>query len=169
MPTIGLRTLRPATPTAEPPDWPAVSRGLHRLAVALCGSQNEADDLTQQTLLILLTRRPDRVGHVGYARQTLTRLWLDRQRSLRRRARRLALLAASPLQLAPAPRHDEVARLRAQLDLLPPRQKLVLTLRLIEELTCEQIAELLECDPGAVRSTLHLARRRVRLALGEGP
>lgn len=169
MPTIGLRTLRPATPNAEPPDWPAVSRGLHRLAAALCGNHDEADDLTQQTLLVLLTRRPDRVGHVGYARQTLSRLWLDRQRSLRRRARRLALLAASPLHLSPAPRHDEVARLRSQIDLLPARQKLVLTLRLVEELSCEQIAEVLGCDAGAVRSSLHLARRRVRLALGEGP
>jgi RNA polymerase sigma factor (sigma-70 family) len=152
-------------------DWTALSGRLQRSALALTGSHADADDLTQQTLATLLARRPDKVSHVGYARTTMLRLWLDRQRSLRRRLGRLGRLATGlepwHVDRDDSGVHEETVRMQEALGKLPPRQRAVIVLRLVEELDYAQIAETLQCSVGAVRSTLHLARARLRDALGE--
>lgn len=153
-------------------DWEMVSRRLNRYAAALCGNQVEAEDLAQQTLASLLAKRPAKADHMGYARRTLTRLWLDQQRSLRRRFAR-AVAAASArvgtmvLPHAPAEMHEQVREVREAIDALPPRQRVIITLRLVEGLDYQAIADAMECDVGAVRASLHLARARVRAVLGE--
>jgi RNA polymerase sigma-70 factor (ECF subfamily) len=141
------------------------------MAFALTRSAADADDLTQQTLLALLTRRPDRVDHVGYARRVMVHVWLDGQRSLRRRLRRMARLASSVV-----PRHTETDRMslseehervRQALTCLPPQQQAVLVLRLIEGLDYAEIAEVLGSSLDTVRANLHLARQRIRRLVGE--
>ena len=142
-------------------------------ALALTGTGDDADDLTQQTLATLLARRPDKVAHVGYARKTMLRLWLDHQRSLRRRLGRLGRLATGldrwHVDPDTARADEEAARMQAALRALPPRQRAVIVLRLVEELDYAQIAETLDCSVGAVRSILHLARTRLRASLGDRP
>ncbi len=147
-------------------DWQDVVERLRRLALALSRDPHEADDLTQQTLAELLARRPDRASHVGYARQTLTRLWLDRQRARRRRWLAWLRLAAGFRESAPAARGDpeQHARLDAAIADLPPPQRAALALRLIEDLDYAEIADVLGCSVAAVRANLHLARRALRAA-----
>jgi len=83
-----------------PIDAAALPDRLRSLAVALAG--READDLVHRTLVRLLDVAPDRVGHVGYARRTMTRLWLDQRRGVRREAVRLLDIAwRSPPRLEP--------------------------------------------------------------------
>jgi RNA polymerase sigma factor (sigma-70 family) len=153
------------------PDWSEVADSLRRVAFALTRSADEADDLTQETLATLLARRADRPAHAGYARQTLIRLWLDRQRSLRRRLRRMARLArvserwhADRDRVCVAEQHERVRRAIAA---LPPRQQAVLVLRVIEGISYDEISRTLDCSVEAVRASLHLARRRVRRTVGE--
>ncbi len=52
-------------------DWPAITERLRRLAQALTRSRDDADDLTQQTLVTLLVRQPERADHAGYTRRTM--------------------------------------------------------------------------------------------------
>lgn len=155
------------------PDWPALSGSLRRVAYALTHSREDADDLVQQTLVTLLAKQPDRVSHAGYARRTLFRLWLDRQRSLRRRLARVARLA-----LTRETRHvdpdrmstrDQYERVRRAIATLPPMQQAVVVLRLVEELDYADIAATLDCSVQTVRANLHLGRRRVRRLVGETP
>ena len=154
-------------------EWSVTTERLRRVALALTQSPDDADDLTQQTLVTLLARKPDRANHIGYGRKTMLRLWLDHQRSLRRRLTRLGHLA-----LTTKPWHvdrdrvsvgDQHARMRRAIDTLSPRQKAVLVLRLVEELEYAEIAEALGCSVQAVRANLHLGRQRVRELLEEAP
>ncbi len=155
------------------PDWAALSERLRRMAMALTHRPDDAEELTQQTFAALLAKNPDRVEHLGYARRTMVRLWLDRQRSVRRRVAHLARLAfsarrwhadADPLSVS-----EQKARMRRAIESLPPKQRAVLVLRLVEELDYEQIASALNCPVQTVRAHLHLGRRSVREMLGEQP
>ena len=143
------------------------------MALALTHCTDDAEELTQQTFAALLAKNPDRVEHLGYARRTMVRLWLDRQRSVQRRVAHLARLAfsarrwhadADPLSVS-----EQKARMRRAIESLPPKQRAVLVLRLVEELGYDQIASALKCSVQTVRAHLHLGRRRVRELLGEQP
>lgn len=167
-----LATAMPTTPRVQPePDWELLSQGLRRCAVALTGRADEADDLAQQTLAHLLARAPEKVAHVGYARRTMTRLWLDSQRSLRRRLRRYTLVARRTITPHTSRLSDveQAQRVRACIDALPARQRAVLVLRLIEGLDYAQIAEALDSNVSGVRANLHLARRAIARSLGDEP
>ena len=155
------------------PDWAALSERLGRMAIALAHHADDAEELTQQTFAALLAKNPDRVEHLGYARRTMVRLWLDRQRSVRRRVAHLARLAfsarrwhtdADPLSVS-----EQKARMRLAIESLPPKQRAVLVLHLVEEIGYDQIASALNCSVQTVRAQLHLGRRRVREMLGEQP
>lgn len=154
-------------------DWEVLARRLWQIATALTRSGSDADDLVQQTIAALLTKAPGQADHFGYARRTLVRLWLDRQRSLRRRMALLARRAAATASLfVPADRmegQELAARAREAIESLPARQRAVFVLRVVEELEYAQIAEELSCDIHAVRANLHLARAALRRALGEEP
>jgi RNA polymerase sigma factor (sigma-70 family) len=154
-----------------PPDWQVVSDALRRYALALTGRTAEAEDLAQQTLAHLLARAPDKATHAGYARRTMTRLWLDDQRSLRRRLRRYALLARRSIEsstpgegMTDGELTGAVAR---RIAVLPPQQRAVLVMRLVEDMDYEHIAEALETSVSAVRANLHLARRALASSLGD--
>ena len=155
------------------PDWAALSERLRRMAIALTHRPDDAEELTQQTFAALLAKNPDRIEHLGYARQTMVRLWLDRQRSIRRRAAHLARLAFSARRWHVVADRlsagEQKARMRRAIESLPPKQQAVLVLRLVEELGYDEIAEGLNCSVQTVRAHLHLGRRRVREILGEQP
>ncbi len=164
-------TPTPSTQKAREPDWVDLRNRLVRFATALTRSADEAEELTQQTFAALLAKAPDSVDHLGYARTTLTRLWLDRQRSFRRRVCALRALAFSrSVDRSDADRLESSEQLQGaqrEIDRLPPRQRAALVMRLIEGLDYDTIAASLGCDVGAVRSSLHLARARLRASLGD--
>ncbi len=154
-------------------DWTDTVGRLHRFALTLTHDGHAADDLTQQALANVLARAPGQIGNAAYLRRSLVRLWLDSQRSWRRRMAHLVRVAASATRWKTdrdrADEREQVERVRAAVALLPPRQRAVLTLRLIEGLDYADIADMLGCSLESVRASLHLARRRVRRVLGEEP
>ena len=157
--------------SADETDWSAIGRVLVRTARALTGSADEAEELVQQTIAHLLDRRPDRAAHLGYARRALTRRWLDQQRTLRRRIERLTRLhpptATTPPGASRADEDEQRDRLRGAIDSLPPKQRLAIVLRLIEQLPYSAIAEAMDTSVASVRANLHLARATLRTALAE--
>lgn len=159
----------PAYPGLDPGvAWTALAQGLRGLALGLTRDPHAADDLVQQTIAALIAKRPDRADHVGYARATLTRLWLDDQRSLRRTVARLARRAhlETVARLGRADEGDH-AELHRAMDALPPRQRAALVMRILGDMDYPEIAAALECTVEAVRASLHLARARLRHTLGE--
>jgi RNA polymerase sigma-70 factor (ECF subfamily) len=57
---------------------------------------------------------------------------------------------------------DDVEHVHAALDLLPATQREVLVLRYIEDMSYEEIAGIVDCQVGTVRSRLHYAKRALR-------
>jgi RNA polymerase sigma-70 factor, ECF subfamily len=60
---------------------------------------------------------------------------------------------------------EDVEQLRAALDELPIAQREVLLLQFVEQMTYEQIAAVVGCPVGTVRSRIHHAKRVLRVAL----
>lgn len=168
-------------PSASDQEWPELAARLRRVGLALTGRPQEADDLVQTALAKVLAEAPGYAMHLGYLRTTLMRVWLDRRRGAKREAARLARVAAARVGLwsrghageaeavGGLEQREQLARVRAAMDLLPPRQHAALALRLVEELDYPAIAEALGITVGAARANVHLARERVRCAVEVEP
>jgi len=126
---------------------------LRRLAYLLCGDGHRADDLVQQTItkLYLRWRRISAVEHLDqYVRTMLVRTFLDERR---RPWSRVGLVADPPESAAyPGDRIEDAIVLRAALARVPVRQQAVLVLRFLYDLPVEEVATILDCAPGTVKS-----------------
>lgn len=132
----------------------------------------EAEDLVQECLLRVARRWPRvrSMDHPGaYARRILVNLALDGAKRRARRRRELEPLDGLPSEA----RVDEAAAhelrtLAAKAELLdvlgtlPPRQRAVLVLRYFEDLSEVQVAEILGCSRGTVKSTTSRGLARLR-------
>jgi RNA polymerase sigma-70 factor (sigma-E family) len=141
----------------------ARSPALLRLAYVLAGDQEAAEDLLQSAL----TKAAAHWGRIhgapeGYVRRIMYReqvgLW-------RRRARRPEIAMAQGPEL---PARDEVAGVEARLALreallaLPSGKRVMLVLRYLEDLSETQVADILGCSVGTVRSQTHKAIAQLR-------
>jgi RNA polymerase sigma-70 factor (sigma-E family) len=145
---------------------------LFRTGCLLTGDASEAEDLVQETFL-QVARRWRRVAvmdhPVAYARQILINLAVD---GARRRSRQQAELqpAGSQPELpdegaARALRQiDDLAEFRWALARLAPRERTVLVLRYWADLPVAEVAGILGCSEGTVKSTA--SRGAARLAPG---
>jgi RNA polymerase sigma-70 factor (sigma-E family) len=133
---------------------------LLRFAHVLTGDPHLAADLVQDALerTVLawprITRKDDPEAYVR-------RAIVNRHVSVWRRLRRERLVADTPehLDLHTA-RHDDV--LWQELATLPPRQRAVIVLRYYEDLSERQIADVLSCSTGTVKSQTSKALARLR-------
>jgi RNA polymerase sigma factor (sigma-70 family) len=75
-----------------------------------------------------------------------------------------ALSSKAPGPLAGALRREELARLRVELDRLPPQMRRCVYLRLYQELKYREIAGVLRISIETVKAHLHQAQKRLRLA-----
>ncbi|MFY1635374.1 SigE family RNA polymerase sigma factor [Solwaraspora sp. WMMB335] len=137
---------------------------LLRVAYALTGDRHAAEDLTQ-TALAKAYARWDRIR--GDAEPYVRRILYHEQVSRWRwRSRRPEVpVATPPDRRAPgADDHDTTVRLmlRDALRMLPPRQRAVLVLRYLEDLSVEQTAAVLGCQAGTVASQTNRALAKLR-------
>ena len=150
---------------------------LVRTAVLLTGDHGLAEDLVQQTLVIVHRRWGSilrQENPSAYARRVLVN---ENLRRFRRRRLVEVLNGGSrsddPLVLDPAdpgtPTDDLERRetLLAGLAALPPRMRAALVLRYFEDLSEAETAEALECSVGTVKSQCSRGLDRLRVLLGE--
>lgn len=135
-----------------------------RTAYALCGNWVEAEELAQHGFVRLYARWPriSRGNPDAYLRTVITRLFLD----TRRRGRGREDLVAEP--------PDRVGRsdfgveerhsLLAALHRIAPRQRATLVLRIVHDLSVEQVAEVLRCSTGTVKSQQARGMQALRAA-----
>jgi RNA polymerase sigma-70 factor (ECF subfamily) len=149
---------------------------LLRLAERLSGDPREAEDLTQETLLRALRKRPD-LGNPDGRRAYLTRILVNLWRTrVRNRARRREAPAGSPVPDLPARDagpvqrtigHETTARIREALHALPPGQRAALVLRVDEGLSVSEIARSLGSTPDRVKANLWHARQKLKEKLAD--
>jgi RNA polymerase sigma-70 factor (sigma-E family) len=142
---------------------------LLRTAYLIVWDEAEAEDLVQECLLKIARRWP-RVRRMeqprAYARRVLVNLALDGARGRARRRSELERGAADdPVAIDPLPVLDTREELLHALGELPARQRAVLVLRYFHDLPESQVAELLGCSPGTVKSSASRGLARLREAL----
>ena len=144
----------------------ARSSALIRVAYVLTGDQHAAEDLLQTAL----TKAAERWGRIhtapdAYVRQVMYREQVSRWRCGARH--RETPLADMPDQAAAAADTSAETRLSLQQALrdLPAGKRAVLVLRYFEDLPEAQVASILGCSVGTVRSQTHKALAQLRTAL----
>lgn len=141
----------------------AHQRPLLRLAYLLTGEAHLAEDLLQSVLVRMIGRWPKlrRVDNLdAYARKTM----LNQYISWRRRRSSGEVPSADPPDRAYTPEDSTVLRivLRQALMRLTPKQRAVLVLRFYEDRSERDVADLLGCSVGTVKSQAHHALARLR-------
>jgi RNA polymerase sigma-70 factor (ECF subfamily) len=150
-------------------------RYVFNLAYRVLGDYTEAEDITQEAFVRVWRGLS---GFRGQARFTtwlyriVHNLCLNRLPGLQRE-----LLQTEPLEevLAdpgPSPAdlfavREQMAFLHAQMDRLPEKYRLVLTLRYLQHLSYDEIAAALEMPMGTVKTHIHRARRLLRERLSQ--
>lgn len=149
--------------------WTAVYRFLH----SMTGHTHDTEDLTQETFLRALNR------FASFQEGTNLRAWLLRIAAnayfdVRRKRRRAPAqpLEHDPPGKAPVPGHtlevaEQAALVRTALEELSDLTRMVFHLRVQEELSFREIAELAGTTEQAARWHMHQARTRLLKRLGE--
>lgn len=146
---------------------------LYRLAKRLLVSSEEAEDATQEILMKLWSKKK-RIGayrNVEAFAMTMTKNFcLDRLKS--KQSGNLKLVHSNYADKQSSLQnevevHDSVEWVGKIMETLPDQQKMVLQLRDIEAYSYEEISEMLDMKPTAVRVALSRARKTVREQLVE--
>jgi RNA polymerase sigma-70 factor (sigma-E family) len=143
----------------------ARERALQRTAWLLTGDWALAEDLVQ-TALARSWPRWERIRRRDdpeiYVRRVMVNTWLTWRRRKWRGEHAAADLPEGPV---PGDMAAEVAvrmAVQSALGSLPRRQRAVLVLRVFDDLSEAQVAHLLGCPPGTVKSTMSRALAKLR-------
>jgi RNA polymerase sigma-70 factor (sigma-E family) len=139
---------------------------LRRTAFLLCGDWHAAEDLTQIALTktLLAWRRISRQENAhAYAHRTLVNTYLGQRRP--RRSGEIPVDRLPEYAGPPEPAELRVV-LMAALASLPPRARAVVVLRYWEDMSIEQVAGILRCSAGNVKSQSARALQKLREQLG---
>jgi RNA polymerase sigma-70 factor (sigma-E family) len=139
---------------------------LRRTAYLLCGDWHAAEDLTQIALTktLLAWRRISKQENAhAYAHRTLVNAYLGQ-----RRTRKSGEIPMQQLPEAAAQKSTAELRvvLLAALATLPPHARAVVVLRYWEDLSIEQVAEILRCSATSVKSQSARSLQKLRDLLG---
>ena len=145
-------------------------RPLRYFIARLVGNPDLADEMSQETWLTVLSK-------IHTLRSAATfRVWLyriARNKVYQELRRRKVTLELDENLEAPDDTGDEIgsfedaAQLHRCLEKLKPLHKEVLLLRFLEEMTYEQIADVLDCNIGTVRSRIFHAKLALKKELEE--
>jgi RNA polymerase sigma-70 factor (sigma-E family) len=145
----------------------AASLRLRRTAFLLCGDWHTAEDLAQTTLAKIFVswrriRRAD--AAYSYATKTLVNTYFAD-----RRLKRAGEVLTDQLPEHPAPEQAPELRLLVldALATLPPQTRAVVVLRYWADLSVEQVANLLHCSEGNVKSQSARGLDKLRPLLSE--
>lgn len=142
---------------------------LLRLAWVLTRNEHDAWDLVQDSLARMGSKWANIVNKDNpgaYARRTMINLNLNRLRRIRRE-----LLTPSPEADIENKAHpsDSIEWLSAALNSLPGRQRAAVTLAYLEDQPISEIARILDCSEGTVKTHLSRGRQALRAAAPSNP
>ena len=143
-------------------------RGAVRLAYLLTGDRPLSEDIAQDAFLRLALRLahlrdPDAFG--PYLRRTVINLANAHFRHKRVERRYLEQEANQPEHLWTGPDVPERDAIWVVLLALPPRQRAAVVLRFYEDLSEGQIAHIMRCRPGTVKSLLSKGIAKIRAVM----
>lgn len=146
-----------------------------RFAFRLTCNTPEAEDLCQEAFVRVWNYRHKIRQEATFSTLLYTivsRLWLDHNRAQKRRFLSQITGSLNPemvdRQASPESitiNQDLAQRIRALSRKLPPKQRLVFTLRDLEDLNIKEVVEITGLSSGSVKTNLSLARQKIRKQL----
>ncbi len=140
-------------------------RGLLRFAIVLTNDPELAQDVVQEVLL-KAGQRWRKIGRLDQPHAYVRRMLSNEVISQHRRWGRVEARPESDLDRPTADRLAGVDRREAivrELARLPVQQRAAVVLRYFEDLSDEQIGDILGCRPATVRAHLHRALQALRV------
>ncbi|MET0133908.1 MAG: SigE family RNA polymerase sigma factor [Kibdelosporangium sp.] len=142
---------------------------LRRVAYLLCGDTHRADDIVQNaiTRLYVHWRKARAAENINaYVRAIVVRTFLNEQRT--GWLARVRLVGDTPDRVAPpGPDIETTQVLHAALSRIPPKQRAVLVLRFLYDMSVAEVAATLGCSPGNVKSQTAHGLAALRRQLGD--
>jgi RNA polymerase sigma-70 factor (ECF subfamily) len=152
---------------------------VYRVAFQFAGNHHDADDIAQEVFLKVFRSlgsfRRD-AQFTSWLYRIAMNACIDHGRRAAPPAAAVGAEDADPLESLPSETPGPEERtyagelgivLREAIERLPPRQRLIFTMRHFEELKLSEIAEALNLAEGTVKRQLHAAVHRLRAALRE--
>ncbi|MDP4145300.1 MAG: sigma-70 family RNA polymerase sigma factor [Bacillota bacterium] len=149
-----------------------IKENLYRIAYAYCKNEQDALDIIHETVYkAYLNIR--QLKHPEFFNTWITRILINCAIESTRKSKKLILLAeyevADKLIVdAEDEKLIENINLYDAMDKLTDNLKSVIILRYFQDLTIAQIAQILECPEGTVKSYIHRAIKRLRKELEDG-
>ena len=143
-------------------------RPIYYLAYRYLKNEADAADIAQRTFVRAYKSLARFRGDASF------RTWLYRiainlslnhirdHKRVRERPMSTDALATDAVGVADLVRNERAQRLRTAIEALPPKQKLVLELRVYDELTFREVAALADCTENAAKVNFHHAVKRLR-------
>ncbi|MDP9823224.1 SigE family RNA polymerase sigma factor [Nocardioides massiliensis] len=147
------------------------SPALRRTAYLLVGDRGLADDLLQEALVktyVAWPRLRDQGAAEAYCRKAIVTTAISwwRRRSWSERPTDELVENGVAVDGTATERADTRAWMWAELAKLPPRQRAAVVLRFYDDLSVAEVAAVLNCSEGTVKSQVHDALNKLRAALG---
>lgn len=150
----------------------AHSAALLRTAYYLTSDRGLAEDLLQATLAktyLRWSRIESGAASYAYARKVMVHIASSWWRRMAWRAERPRDDVPELSQPADTEAVEERARVLAGVRRLPAKQRAVIALRFLEDLSEAETARLLGCSPGTLKSHTSRALKRLRTELADDP
>jgi RNA polymerase sigma-70 factor (ECF subfamily) len=128
----------------------------------LLGDRNEAEDITQEAFARLLVHWQKVAGYDrpgAWVTRVAVRLAIDRRR-VRRSRRRIHVMDTPEVSASDPDLY------RAILE-LPSSQRASICLHYLEDRPINEVAQLLDCSPGTIKTHLYRARQKLARVLSE--
>jgi len=148
-----------------------------RFAFRLTCNTPEAEDLCQEAFIRVWNYRLKLKLDARFSTLLYTivgRLWIDENRSRKKRlfSRNIETLTDNLISDEPSPEsmsvnQDLADRIHRLSHKLPPKQRLVFTLRDLEDLSVAEVVQITGISTGGVKTNLSLARKKLRQQLQE--
>lgn len=150
-------------------------RGIYYLCLRYLRSEEDAADLSQRVFL----KAYERLG--SFQGRSAFRTWLYRiavnlcLNAIRDGQRRATTELDESAHGVAAEQHQQVERaaeraaLRAAVDLLPPKQKMTVMLRVYEDMPFAEVAEVCGCSVNSAKVNYHHAMKRLKQIMAKEP
>jgi len=135
-------------------------------ARAIVGSFHEGEDCAQDAMVNAWRALPSLKNPVKFRPWLMT--ILTREALARRRRPGPRLLKTDPgrIEAREAPEHDRLTRLVTEMERLPEKYRLLISLHYLAELSYVEVGETVGISPKRVKSRLHDARKILERRLG---
>jgi RNA polymerase sigma-70 factor (ECF subfamily) len=144
-------------------------RPIYWLALRYVGNDADAKDVAQRALVqafVKVEQLRDAASFRSWVYRMAANLSLNVVRD-RKPSAELADDLATALVREPLVEEEAQRRLRAAVAQLPPQQRLVVELRIYEELSFAEVGEVAECSEDSAKVNFHHALKRLRVLMHE--